>query len=121
LLEFAILVWTIPAPVVQIDIAIPATGASGRVERLQHPADPSSGHNKVYEAPRELIDAALTEMPRNADGGLCCGAGGTPTPRPPNLRPQSINPAEVIAIRPFADLPNCSLTQNGVNGVGQHC
>ncbi len=39
LLEFAILVWTIPAPVVQIHIAIPATGASGRVERLQHPAN----------------------------------------------------------------------------------
>ena len=79
LLELAILVWTIPAPVVQIDIAIPATGASGRVERLQHPADPSSGHNKVYEAPRELIGAsgaALTEMPRHADRGLCCGAGG---------------------------------------------
>jgi Fe-S oxidoreductase len=39
----------------------------------------SSGHNKVYEAPRELIGAsgaALTEMPRHADRGLCCGAGG---------------------------------------------
>ena len=45
----------------------------------------------------------------------------TPTPRPPNLRPQSIDPAEVIAIRPFADLRNCSLTQKGVNGVGQLC
>ena len=36
-------------------------------------------HNKVYEAPRELIGAsgaALTEMPRHADRGLCCGAGG---------------------------------------------
>ena len=31
--------WTIPAPVVQIHIAIPATGASGRVERLQHSAN----------------------------------------------------------------------------------
>jgi hypothetical protein len=39
LLEFAILVWTIPAPVVQIHIAIPATGASGRGERLQHSAN----------------------------------------------------------------------------------
>ena len=39
LLEFAILVWTIPAPVVQIHIAIPATDASGRVERLQHSAN----------------------------------------------------------------------------------
>ncbi|TGD89208.1 4Fe-4S dicluster domain-containing protein [Mycolicibacterium sp. CH28] len=36
-------------------------------------------HNKVYDAPRELIDASgatLTEMPRHADRGLCCGAGG---------------------------------------------
>ena len=29
-------------------------------------------------------------------------------PGPPNLRPQSIDPAEVIAIRAFADLRNCS-------------
>ncbi len=36
-------------------------------------------HNKVYEAPRELIEAsgvALREMPRHAETGLCCGAGG---------------------------------------------
>jgi Fe-S oxidoreductase len=36
-------------------------------------------HNKVYEAPRELIEAAgakLTEMPRHADRSFCCGAGG---------------------------------------------
>ena len=36
-------------------------------------------HNKVYEAPRELISAsgaALTEMPRHAERGFCCGAGG---------------------------------------------
>jgi hypothetical protein len=36
-------------------------------------------HNKEYAAPRELIDASgakLTEMPRHADRGLCCGAGG---------------------------------------------
>ncbi len=36
-------------------------------------------HNKVYEAPRELVEAsggALTEMPRHADRGFCCGAGG---------------------------------------------
>ena len=39
LLEFAILVWTIPAPVVQIHIAISATDASGRVERLHHSAN----------------------------------------------------------------------------------
>ncbi|HUO39527.1 MAG TPA: (Fe-S)-binding protein, partial [Mycobacterium sp.] len=36
-------------------------------------------HNKVYEAPRELIEASgvtLREMPRHAETGLCCGAGG---------------------------------------------
>ena len=36
-------------------------------------------HNKVYEAPRDLISASgatLTEMPRHADRGFCCGAGG---------------------------------------------
>jgi len=33
----------------------------------------------VYGAPRELIGAsgaALTEIPRHADRGVCCGAGG---------------------------------------------
>jgi Fe-S oxidoreductase len=36
-------------------------------------------HNKVYEAPRELIAASgakLTEMPRHGDRSFCCGAGG---------------------------------------------
>jgi Fe-S oxidoreductase len=36
-------------------------------------------HNKVYEPPRDLIEssgATLVEMPRHADRGLCCGAGG---------------------------------------------
>ncbi|HUH71841.1 MAG TPA: (Fe-S)-binding protein [Mycobacterium sp.] len=36
-------------------------------------------HNKVYEAPRELIEVAganLTEMPRHAERSFCCGAGG---------------------------------------------
>ncbi|MCG5432107.1 4Fe-4S dicluster domain-containing protein [Mycobacterium sp. MYCO198283] len=36
-------------------------------------------HNKEYSAPRELVGASgatLTEMPRHADRGLCCGAGG---------------------------------------------
>src|SRR5699024_7012295 len=36
-------------------------------------------HNKVFDAPRELIGASgaeLTEMPRNRSTGFCCGAGG---------------------------------------------
>ncbi|MDO4610577.1 (Fe-S)-binding protein, partial [Corynebacterium sp.] len=36
-------------------------------------------HNKVFEAPRELIGASganLVEMPRNRNTGFCCGAGG---------------------------------------------
>jgi Fe-S oxidoreductase len=36
-------------------------------------------HNKVYDAPRELIGATgaeLREMPRHADRAMCCGAGG---------------------------------------------
>ncbi|PRX47543.1 Fe-S oxidoreductase [Prauserella shujinwangii] len=36
-------------------------------------------HNKVYEAPRELVGAsgaALREMPRHAERSMCCGAGG---------------------------------------------
>ena len=43
MLEFAILAWTIPAPVVQIYIAISSIGASGRVERRQRAAqDPKA-------------------------------------------------------------------------------
>ncbi|NRQ48786.1 heterodisulfide reductase-related iron-sulfur binding cluster [Aeromicrobium stalagmiti] len=37
-------------------------------------------HNKVYEAPRELLSiipgAEFTEMPRNSEKSFCCGAGG---------------------------------------------
>ncbi|HEY5857093.1 MAG TPA: (Fe-S)-binding protein, partial [Aldersonia sp.] len=36
-------------------------------------------HNKVYDAPRELMAASgstLTEMPRHAERSMCCGAGG---------------------------------------------
>ncbi|WP_410563159.1 (Fe-S)-binding protein [Amycolatopsis sp. cmx-4-61] len=36
-------------------------------------------HNKVYEAPRELVGATgarLREMPRHGDKSMCCGAGG---------------------------------------------
>jgi Fe-S oxidoreductase len=36
-------------------------------------------HNKIYEAPRELVGAtgaAMREMPRHGDRSMCCGAGG---------------------------------------------
>jgi Fe-S oxidoreductase len=36
-------------------------------------------HNKIYNAPRELMSASgatLTEMPRHAERSMCCGAGG---------------------------------------------
>jgi Fe-S oxidoreductase len=37
-------------------------------------------HNKVYSPPRELVSALpgveFAEMPRHADKGFCCGAGG---------------------------------------------
>ncbi|WP_409493400.1 (Fe-S)-binding protein [Amycolatopsis sp. cmx-11-12] len=36
-------------------------------------------HNKVYDAPRELVTASgaqLREMPRHGDRSMCCGAGG---------------------------------------------
>ncbi|WP_020669272.1 (Fe-S)-binding protein [Amycolatopsis nigrescens] len=36
-------------------------------------------HNKVYDAPRDLVGssgATLREMPRHGDQSMCCGAGG---------------------------------------------
>ena len=50
LLGFAIYVWTIPAQVVQIYIAISASAASGRVERLQR-AEPGPSSRVVPAAP----------------------------------------------------------------------
>ncbi|MGZ6801111.1 MAG: heterodisulfide reductase-related iron-sulfur binding cluster, partial [Mycobacteriaceae bacterium] len=58
----------------------PVGGSNGKSADITY-HDPCylGRHNKVYEAPRELIGASgakLTEMPRHADRGLCCGAGG---------------------------------------------
>ncbi|MEU0545281.1 heterodisulfide reductase-related iron-sulfur binding cluster [Nocardia sp. NPDC005978] len=36
-------------------------------------------HNKIYDAPRELMEASgskLLEMPRHGERSMCCGAGG---------------------------------------------
>ncbi|MGD3316850.1 (Fe-S)-binding protein, partial [Xanthomonas citri pv. citri] len=62
-----------------------------RENRLQPVSTPNSGqtvtyhdpcflgrHNKIFEAPRELIGASganLVEMDRNRNTGFCCGAG----------------------------------------------
>lgn len=54
------------------------TGANGKTITYHDPCY-LGRHNKVYDAPRELIEGTgvtLTEMPRHADRGLCCGAGG---------------------------------------------
>lgn len=50
--------------------------------------------NKVYEAPRELIeklDAALVEMKRSKANGLCCGAGGAQMFKEPEPGNKDIN------------------------------
>ena len=57
---------------------IPVTSTGGP-EVTYHDPCFLGRHNKVYEAPRELVEASgvtLKEMPRHADRGLCCGAGG---------------------------------------------
>ncbi|AGB20807.1 Fe-S oxidoreductase [Mycobacterium sp. JS623] len=61
-------------------VPVQAPGSNGQSKDITY-HDPCylGRHNKVYEAPRELIGASgakLTEMPRHADRGLCCGAGG---------------------------------------------
>ena len=58
---------------------LPVSPVDGGADITYHDPCYLGRHNKVYEAPRELIGASgakLTEMPRHADRGLCCGAGG---------------------------------------------
>lgn len=50
--------------------------------------------NKVYEAPRELIqklDAELVEMKRSKQNGLCCGAGGAQMFKEPEKGNKDVN------------------------------
>jgi len=58
---------------------VPVKAVDGGANITYHDPCYLGRHNKVYDAPRELIGASgvtLTEMPRHADRGLCCGAGG---------------------------------------------
>jgi Fe-S oxidoreductase len=58
---------------------IPVAPTDGGIDITYHDPCYLGRHNKEYSAPRELIGASgakLTEMPRHADRGLCCGAGG---------------------------------------------
>ncbi|MCZ8380101.1 heterodisulfide reductase-related iron-sulfur binding cluster [Mycobacterium sp. CPCC 205372] len=58
---------------------VPVTPVGGGQDVTYHDPCYLGRHNKEYSAPRELVGAAgakLTEMPRHADRGLCCGAGG---------------------------------------------
>lgn len=50
--------------------------------------------NKIYEAPRELIqklDAELVEMKRAKQNGLCCGAGGAQMFKEPEKGSKDVN------------------------------
>lgn len=58
---------------------IPVKQSDGGMDITYHDPCYLGRHNKEYSAPRELIGASgakLTEMPRHAERGLCCGAGG---------------------------------------------
>ncbi|MBX7449434.1 4Fe-4S dicluster domain-containing protein [Mycolicibacterium sp. 3033] len=60
-------------------VPVKSMNGSGGQEVTYHDPCYLGRHNKEYSAPRELIGAAgatLTEMPRHAERGLCCGAGG---------------------------------------------
>ena len=64
MLEFAIFVWTIPPPVVQIHIAIPATDASGRVERLHHSANSLKRGPPAFHSEPELPGLSVWSISR---------------------------------------------------------
>jgi len=69
--------------------------------------------NKVYEAPRELIqklDAELVEMKRSRQNGLCCGAGGAQMFKEPEKGTKDINmerTEEALGIKPDIIAAGC--------------
>lgn len=69
--------------------------------------------NKVYEAPRELIqklDAELVEMKRSRANGLCCGAGGAQMFKEPENGTKDINVErvdEAMEIKPDIIAAGC--------------
>ena len=69
--------------------------------------------NKVYEAPRELIqklDAELVEMKRSRQNGLCCGAGGAQMFKEPEKGNKDINmerTEEALDIKPDIIAAGC--------------
>lgn len=69
--------------------------------------------NKVYEAPRELIqklDAELVEMKRSRANGLCCGAGGAQMFKEPEKGNKDINmerTEDVMEVKPDIVAAGC--------------
>lgn len=69
--------------------------------------------NKVYEAPRSLIeklDAELVEMKRSRQNGLCCGAGGAQMFKEPEKGNKDINmdrTEEALGIKPDIIAAGC--------------
>ena len=69
--------------------------------------------NKVYEAPRDLIqklDAELVEMKRSRQNGLCCGAGGAQMVKEPEKGNKDINmerTEEALGMKPDIIAAGC--------------
>lgn len=73
----------------------PAGGESFRGKKITyHDACYLGRGNKIYEAPRKVLqalDADLSEMKRSRSRGLCCGAGGAQMFKEPEKGQKDIN------------------------------